>query len=134
MATNHQSLFPQEFEEYLNGPRVPQTTQQLLRDALTWVLSQHPELDTRIAWNQPMFTHHGTFILGFSASSKHISVAPEVPTLEKYRDEFTERGYKCLKKTINLPLTMPIPFDLLGKLIDEQLELKKDTTSFWLPA
>ncbi len=123
-----------EFDEYLEGPRVPDTTREFLRELLTWMCENHPELDTRIAWNQPMFTHHGSFIIGFSASSKHLSCAPEVPTLELLRDEFSERGYKCLKKTINFPLDKPLPYDLVEKIITEQMKLKKDVDTFWFHA
>lgn len=31
----------------------------LVRGGLTY-----PELELRIAWNQPLFTHHGTYIIG----------------------------------------------------------------------
>ena len=43
---------------------------------LDWVAHHYPELALRIAWNQPMFTHHGTFIFGFSAGSKHMAMVP----------------------------------------------------------
>ncbi|OTA25564.1 hypothetical protein B9G54_07360 [Alloscardovia macacae] len=125
---------PPDFAEYLEGPRVPDTTRELLREVLSWMCTTHPELETRIAWNQPMFTHHGTFIVGFSASSKHLSFAPEVPVLEQLRSAFSERGYKCLKKTVNLPLSLSLPFDLLDEAVAAQMELKKDVTSFWLPS
>ena len=36
-------------------------------DVLVWVGLTYPELELRIACNQPMFTHHGTYIIGFSA-------------------------------------------------------------------
>ncbi|MCQ4950818.1 hypothetical protein NE646_14380, partial [Bittarella massiliensis] len=36
-----------------------------------------PDLTPKIAWNQPMFTDHGTFIIGFSAAKAHLAVAPE---------------------------------------------------------
>ena len=43
---------------------------------LNWVAKRYPELELRIAWNQPMFTHHGTYIIRFSAASKHIAMYP----------------------------------------------------------
>ena len=45
-------------------------------DVVVWVGLTYPELELRIAWNQAMFIHHGTYIIGFSAASKHMSVAP----------------------------------------------------------
>ena len=43
-------------------------------EVLTWVAERYPELEPRIAWNQPMFTHHGTYIIGFSAEPVNFSV------------------------------------------------------------
>lgn len=43
---------------------------QCLKDVINWVSTTFPDLSFKIAWNQPMFTHHDTFIIGFSASSK----------------------------------------------------------------
>ena len=48
-------------------------------DVLVSVGLTYPELELRIAWNQPMFTHHGTYIIGFSAASKHMAMAPSTP-------------------------------------------------------
>ncbi len=31
-----------------------------MAEVLNWVAEHYPELELRIAWNQPMFTHHGT--------------------------------------------------------------------------
>lgn len=124
---------PADFEEYLAGSRVPNTTREFMRELLEWMVENHPELETHIAWNQPMFTHHGTFIVGFSASKAHVSGAAEDVVLERMRADFTAARYKCLKRTVNFPLSKPLPFDLLNRAIAEQMELKKDVTSFWLP-
>lgn len=48
-------------------------------EVLNWVVQNYPELELRIAWNQPMFTHHGTYIIGFSAASKHMAMPPSTP-------------------------------------------------------
>ncbi len=39
-----------------------------LADVLGWVSRKFPGLEPKIAWNQPMFTDHGTFIIGFEHS------------------------------------------------------------------
>ena len=50
-------------------------------DVLVWVGFTYPKLKLRIAWNQPMFAHHGTYIIGFSAASKHMATASERATV-----------------------------------------------------
>ena len=47
----------------------------LVREGMTY-----PELELRIARNQPMFTHHGTYIIVFSATYRHMAMAPEHAT------------------------------------------------------
>lgn len=69
-----------------------------------------------------------------SASKAYLSGAAEDAVLERMRADFTAAGYKCLKRTVNFPLSKPLPFDLLNRAIAQQMELKKDVTSFWLPA
>jgi len=59
---------------------------------LNWVAQHYPELELRIAWNQPIFTHHGTYIIGFSAASKHMAVAPERATMIRFEQGMRERG------------------------------------------
>ena len=55
----------QNFEEYLSAIENIEHREKM-RDLFDWILTEFPELETRIAWNQPMFTHHETFILAFS--------------------------------------------------------------------
>ena len=65
------------FTAYLEGL---ETVQQraVLGGVLRWVGETFPDLTPKIAWNQPMFTDHGTFIIGVSAAKAHLAVAPEL--------------------------------------------------------
>ena len=60
---------------------IPDDNREQMVDVLVRVGLTYPELELRIAWNQPMFTHHGTYIIGFSAASKHMAMAPEHATI-----------------------------------------------------
>lgn len=42
---------------------------------LNWVHTTFPQLKARVAWNQPMFTDHDTFIIGFSTAKDHLNIA-----------------------------------------------------------
>ena len=61
-------------------------------DVLVRVGLTYPELELRIAWKQPMFTHNGTYIIGFSAASKHMAMAPERATMIRFEPVMRERG------------------------------------------
>ena len=54
------------------------------KEVLEWVSRQFSGLIPRIAWNQPMFTHHGTFIIGFSTAKPHLAVAPERAVINRF--------------------------------------------------
>ena len=102
-------------------------------DVLVWVGLTYPELELRIAWHQPMFTHHGTYIIGFSAASKHMAMAPERATMIRFEPVMRERGTDFGKMFARQPWNKPFDYELLGAFIQHQLAEKQDITSFWRP-
>ena len=102
-------------------------------DVLDWVSHNFPELELRIAWNQPMFTHHGTYIIGFSAASKHMTMAPERATMIRFEQVMRERGTDFGTMLARQPWTKPFDYELLNAFIQHQLAEKQDITSFWRP-
>lgn len=102
-------------------------------DVLVWVGLTYPELELRIAWNQPMFTHHGTYIIGFSAASKHMAMAPERATMIRFEQVMRERGTDFGTMLARQPWTKPFDYELLDAFIQHQLTEKQDITSFWRP-
>ena len=102
-------------------------------EVLNWVAEHYPELELRIAWNQPMFTHHGTYIIGFSAVSKHMAMAPERATMIRFEPVMRERGTDFGKMFARQPWNKPFDYELLDAFIEHQLADKRDVTSFWRP-
>lgn len=102
-------------------------------DVLVWVGLTYPELELRISWNQPMFTHHGTYIIGFSAASKHMAMAPERATMIRFEPVMRERGTDFGKMFARQPWNKPFDYELLDAFIQHQLAEKQDITSFWRP-
>ena len=102
-------------------------------DVLVWVGLTYPELELRIAWNQPMFTHHGTYIIGFSAASKHMAMAPERATMIRFEPVMRERGTDFGKMFARQPWNKPFDYELLDAFIQHQLAEKQEITSFWRP-
>ena len=102
-------------------------------DVLVWVGLTYPELELRIEWNQPMFTHHGTYIIGFSAASKHMTMAPERATMIRFEQVMRERGTDFSTMLARQPWNRPFDYELLDAFIQHQLEEKQDITSFWRP-
>ena len=102
-------------------------------DVVVWVGLTYPELELRIAWNQAMFIHHGTYIIGFSAASKHMAVAPERATMIRFEPVMRERGTDFEKRVARQPWDKPFDYELLDAFIQYQLAEKQDITSFWRP-
>lgn len=102
-------------------------------DVLVWVGLTYPELELRIAWNQPMFTHHGTYIIGFSAASTHMAMAPERATMIRFEPVMRERGTDFGKMFARQPWNKLFDYELLDAFIQHQLAEKQDVTSFWHP-
>ena len=102
-------------------------------DVLVWVGLTYPELKLRIAWNQPMFTHHWTYIIGFSAASKHMAIAPERATMIHFEPVMRERGTDFSKMFARQSWNKPFDYELLDAFIQHQLAEKQDITSFWRP-
>ena len=102
-------------------------------DVLVWVGLTYPELELRISWNQPMFTHHGTYIIGFSATSKHMAMAPERATMIRFEQVMRERGTDFDTMLARQPWNKPFDYELLDAFIQHQLTEKQDVTSFWRP-
>ena len=102
-------------------------------DVVVWVGFTYPELELRIALNQAMFIHHGTYIIGFSAASKHMAVAPERATMIRFESVMRERGTDFEKRVAHQPWDKPFDYELLDAFIQYQLAEKQDVTSFWRP-
>lgn len=119
-----------EFDTYL-GNIENAKHKEILKDLLTQIATDFPGLDTRIAWNQPMFTHHGTFIIGLSVSKKHISLSPEWKAINEFKEKIKEAGYEYGKMTIKLPWDNEVDYNLIKELIEYNIEDKKEVKTFW---
>lgn len=118
------------FEEYLAKIDDEQQRNRT-KEVLDWVSNQYPHLVGRIAWNQPMFTDHGTFIIAFSIAKHHLAVTPEKAGIEHWVDEIKKAGYSYTGMIVRFPWNQPIDFGLLAKMIEFNIEDKKACETFW---
>ena len=61
--------------DYLAQAKAPQRRVRMA-EVLEWAERTFSGLEPRVAWNQPVFTDHGTFIVGISVSAGHLAVSP----------------------------------------------------------
>lgn len=100
-------------------------------EVLDWVGERFPALERKIAWNQPMFTDHGTFIVGFSTARHHLAVAPEAAAIAHFASQIEAAGYEHTKLLIRIPWDAQVDFTLLQKIIDFNIADKADCATFW---
>lgn len=120
----------ENFVDYLEAIQDVEQRERL-REVLNWVIQKFPRLESKIAWNQPMFTDHGTFIIGFSVSRQHFAVSPEVKGIEKFSNEIVESGYSHGKNIFRIKWNDSVDYTLLERMIQFNIDDKKECTGFW---
>jgi uncharacterized protein YdhG (YjbR/CyaY superfamily) len=116
-----------EFISRIDNPEQRARTEEVL----TWVAEKYPTLEPKIAWNQPMFADHGTFIIGFSVSKQHMAVAPEKTGIIRFADDIAQAGYDHTKELVRIKWANPVDFSLLEKMIEFNIADKANCTTFW---
>lgn len=100
-------------------------------ELLSWVSQTFPKLDTAVKWKQPMFTDHGTFIIGFSVSKNHIAVAPEPYAVEHFADRLDAVGYSRTNMLFRIRWDQDIAYELLKDIIEFNIADKDGYSPFW---
>ncbi|WP_334329897.1 iron chaperone [Companilactobacillus sp. HBUAS59699] len=118
------------FEEFLANIQDESHRKRMI-EIIDWVQENFPNLKKRFAWRQPMFTDHGTFIIGFSVAQKHISVAPEGKWVELFATKAEDAGYSHGKEIFRIGFDQEVNYDLLKDVIEFNIEDKKDCDTFW---
>ena len=98
---------------------------------IDWVQNTFPELVLEIRWKQPMFIHHGTYIIGFSVAKSHFSFSPEEAGIEVFKDEAEAIGYQTTKMLIKVKWTDDINYDFIEKVIKYNMKEKENCKTFW---
>ncbi|RDX00637.1 iron chaperone [Listeria kieliensis] len=119
--------------EYLDTLEMPEQRERMV-EIFDWMKETFPSLVPVIKWNQPMFTDHGTFIIGFSTSKKHIAVAPEVKTMKEFEEKIADAGYSATSNLFRITWKQPTNFDLLKEIIEFNVTDKQDYAKFWREA
>ncbi|MUG47680.1 iron chaperone [Paenibacillus woosongensis] len=118
------------FAEFLDHIENPQHRERM-EDVLSWVMKKFPNLSPTLKWNQPVFTDHRTYIIGFSLSKKHMAVSPEQAGMARFSDEISKVGYDQTKEIVRIPWDRPVEYSLLEKMIEFNMMDKATCTTFW---
>ncbi|MCM3628359.1 iron chaperone [Paenibacillus glycanilyticus] len=118
------------FAAFIAGIDNP-THRERTEEVLTWVTNTFPQLEQKIGWNQPMFTDHDTYIIGFSVAKPHLAVAPERAGMIRFAEEIKEAGYDQTNLLLRIRWDKPVDYRLLERIITFNVEDKADCTTFW---
>lgn len=118
------------FKEFLEKIENKQNRDRV-EEVLFWVSENFPTLQPKIAWNQPMFTDHETFIIAFSVAKHHMSIAPEKAGINQFSEEIIQAGYEHSKELIRIGWDKPLDFSLLKKIIEFNIKDKAECSDFW---
>ena len=119
-----------EFEAFIDAIENDDNRRRA-REVFTWVHETFPTLVPKIAWNQPMFTEHGTFIIGFSVAKGHLSVTPDVIGMKIFSEDIAKSGYTQTINLFRIKWDMAVDYGLLARIIQFNMDDKKDCKTFW---
>lgn len=102
-----------------------------VRDVYKWIEDQFPDLQREVKWSTPLYSHHGTFIIGIKPARKHFSINPEPEGINVFSDKIKKAGYTHEKMTYKIKYSDEVDYGLLKEIIEYNIEDKKDTVKFW---
>jgi len=102
----------------------PEETRKLLQQVRITISKAAPEAKETINYGMPTFTLKGNLV-HFAAFKNHIGFYPTPSGIEAFKKELSV--YDGAKGSVQFPLSKPIPFDLISKIVEFRVKenLKK---------
>jgi uncharacterized protein YdhG (YjbR/CyaY superfamily) len=88
---------------------------ELLAKIRTTIREAAPDAEEAIKYRMPTFTLNGNLV-HFAAFKNHIGFYPAPRGIEAFKDELS--AYEGAKGSVRFPLDKPIPFDLIGRIVE----------------
>ena len=92
----------------------PEETRKLLQQLRITISKAAPEAKETINYGMPTFTLKGNLV-HFAAFKNHIGFYPTPSGIEAFKKELS--GYVGAKGSVQFPLSKPIPFDLITRIV-----------------
>lgn len=105
-------VIPKSIDEYI--VQFPSDIQQILKTLRKVIKESAPEAKEKISWGMATFVLHGNLV-HFAAYKNHIGFYPSPTGIDNFKEELLE--YKSSKGAIQFPLTKPIPYELISKIV-----------------
>ena len=109
MNTDYKSV-----DEYIKT--FPENIQLLLEKVRTTITEKAPEAVESIAYGMPSYKTNGKPLVYFAGFKKHIGFYATPTGHIEFSNELSK--YKQGKGSVQFPLDKPIPFDLIGQIVE----------------
>ena len=103
---------PKTVDEYIM--QFPAEIQEKLKKLREVIKESAPEAQEKISWGMATFVLHGNLV-HFAAFKNHIGFYPSPSGIDNFKEELSE--FKGSKGTVQFPLTKPIPYELISKIV-----------------
>ena len=103
-------------DEYIN--QFPEDVQLILNNIRQIIHEEAPEATEKISYQMPTFVYHGNLV-HFARYKNHIGFYPTPSGITAFQKEIEE--YKNAKGSVQFPLTKPIPYELIRKIVQHRV-------------
>jgi len=100
-------------DEYIKT--FPNDVQNILEKMRQTIRKAAPEAVEAISYQMPTFKLNGKNLVHFAAWKNHIGFYPTPSGTETFKKELSP--YKRTKGSVQFPLELPIPYDLVEKIV-----------------
>jgi uncharacterized protein YdhG (YjbR/CyaY superfamily) len=101
-------------DEYIKT--FPKDIQKLLGKVRTTILEKAPDAVESITYRMPAYKTNGRPLVYFAAFKSHIGFYATPTGHAEFANELSQ--YKQGKGSVQFPIDKPIPFDLIGRIVE----------------
>ena len=99
-----------------------EVVQPILKELRRVIKEEAPDATEKISYQMPTFYLNGNLV-HFAVQKNHIGFYPAPSGVAAFKEELTE--YKTSKGAIQFPLTKPIPYELVRRIVRFRVEEAK---------
>jgi len=100
-------------DEYISS--FPDDVRAILEEIRATIRKAAPGTDEKISYQMPTITLNGHNVAHFAAWKDHIAVYPIPDGDEAFEAEIAP--FRSVRSTARFPLTDPVPYDLVGRMV-----------------
>jgi uncharacterized protein YdhG (YjbR/CyaY superfamily) len=105
---------PNSIDEYIAS--FPNEVQEILHTIRAIIKEKAPDAVEGFSYDMPAYKTHGRVLVYFAGFKKHIGFYATPSGHQEFSKELSK--YKQGKGSVQFPLNQPIPYDLIGQIVE----------------